>query len=62
MVSFTNHYNDIFTDRLPSKNKLEKIHGALTLIRLGFLTVVFPGEGGQFNPGHISRCTCLISI
>ena len=29
MVSFTDHYNAISTDRLPLKTKIEKFHGTL---------------------------------
>ena len=32
MVSFTDHYNAIFIDRLPQKLKLEKVHDALIIL------------------------------
>ena len=41
---------------------LFEIFVALTLIRLGFLNVVFPGGRINLTPFHISRRTYSISI
>ena len=46
MVSFTDHYNAIFIDRLPSKLKLGKIPG--TLIILFYVSLSFPQRNGLF--------------
>ena len=35
MVSFIGHYNAISIDRLPSKTKIEKIYGTLTILFYG---------------------------